>query len=34
VRNEKPITFFFDDTDPNGWVLSAFGEFVGEDQGK
>jgi hypothetical protein len=34
VRNEKPINFFFDDMDPNGWALSAFGEFVGEDQGK
>jgi hypothetical protein len=34
VRNEKPINFFFDDKNPNGWAVSAFGEPVLEDQGK
>jgi hypothetical protein len=34
LRNEgPPITFLFDDADPNGWHLAASGK-PGEDQGK
>jgi hypothetical protein len=34
VRNETPIRFAFDDTDPNGWSVRTGSEEVGEDQGK
>lgn len=32
VRNEGPLTFFFDDATPNGWYLRTGSEPVGEGE--
>jgi hypothetical protein len=34
LRNEQPISFFFNDATPDAWALSTGEELVGEDWGK